>query len=253
MRGLNKIALIVEYDGRHYHGFQWQANAPTIQCELERAIKKLTGEERRVVTASRTDAETHAKGQVASFWVKSTLPQEVFVKALNYYLPTDIAVKSAHKISNDFDVRRDAISREYEYYILNRPVRSPLTEGFAYFVARELNVSAMNKACHVLQGEHDFTSFVTSLIGIKSTVRNFYEAKAEKRKDLIVFRFVANSFLPHQIRNTVGLLIRVGLGKIDITGFQQILEAKKPGLAGPTVPAYGLYLTKINYPKPFPN
>lgn len=243
-----KIVLVVEYDGRLYHGFQWQAKLPTIQAELERAIRKLTGERRRVAAASRTDAGVHARGQVVSFRTESALSPRTFVRALNYYLPRDIAVKGACWANADFDVRRDAVSREYDYYILNSSTRSPLHEGHVYTVPKELNIEMMNKACKFLEGEHDFASFATSLGKLKSTVRAVYEAKVTKEDDLATFHMTASSFMPHQVRNTVGLLIRVGSGKVGLDEFEQIMEAKTLGLAGPTAPPCGLYLTKVNYP-----
>ncbi len=243
----NRILLVVEYDGRHYHGFQWQANLPTIQAELERAIWRVTGEARRVIAASRTDAGVHAKGQVVSFRTESTLAPRTFVRALNYYLPRDIAVKGACRVNIDFDVRREALSREYDYYILNSATRSPLLEGFAYIVSNELDVEMMNRACQLLQGEHNFASFATSLGRIRSTVRTVYEARATRAGELVTFHMTANSFLPHQVRNTVGLLIKVGCGKVGLDEFYQIIEAKKLGLAGPTAPPCGLCLTRVNY------
>ena len=244
----NKIVLVVEYDGRNYYGFQWQPKLPTIQAELERAIRRLTGESSRVIAASRTDTGVHAVGQVVSFRTKSALPPQTFVRALNYYLPRDIAVKGACKVDMDFNVRRDAMSREYDYYILNSSTRSPLFEGFAYFVPKKLNIRAMNKACKFLEGEQDFASFATALGKLRSTVRTVYEARVAKEDDLVTYHMTGNSFLPHQVRNTVGLLIRVGLDKVGLEEFQQIMEAKRLGLAGPTAPAYGLCLTKVNYP-----
>ena len=244
----NKIVLIVEYDGRNYYGFQWQPKLPTIQSELERAIRKLTGESSRVLAASRTDTGVHALGQVVSFRTKSALSPQTFVKALNYYLPRDIAVKGACKVDMDFNVRSDAMSREYEYYILNSSTRSPLFEGFAYFVPKKLNIRAMNKACKFLEGKHDFASFATALGKLRSTVRTVYEAGVAKEDDLVTYHMTGDSFLPHQVRNTMGLLIRIGLGKVGLEEFQQIMEARRLGLAGPTAPAYGLCLTKVNYP-----
>ena len=240
--------MVVEYDGRNYYGFQWQANLPTIQAELERAIRRLTGESSRVIAASRTDTGVHAKGQVVSFRTKSALTPQTFVRALNYYLPRDIAVKGACKVNMDFNVRRDAVSREYDYYILNSSTRSPLFEGFAYFVPKKLNIKAMNKACKFFEGEHDFVSFATALGKLRSTVRTVYEARVAKKGDLVAYHMTANSFLPHQVRNTVGLIIRVGLGKVGLEEFHQIMEAKRLGMAGPTAPACGLCLTKVNYP-----
>ena len=246
------MVLIMEYEGTQYYGFQLQANLPTIQGEVEAALRKLTGERSRVMAASRTDSGVHAKGQVVSFRTKSSLPSPTFIKGLNYYLPRDIAIKAAFRVSDSFNVRRHALSRGYNYYILNRPTRSPFQRGFAYLVTGDLNIEAMNRACEVLVGEHDFASFATSLESrIKSTVRRVYQAKVEKDGDQVIFNIVANSFLPHQVRNTAGALIKVGLGKMTVDEFRSILEARRPGLAGPTAPAYGLCLMRINYPHPW--
>lgn len=247
---LTKFVLVIEYDGTRYHGFQWQGGLPTIQAELEQAVKKFCGGSSRVVAASRTDAGVHAKGQVVSFWAKPTLGVTTLVKALNHYLPCDTAVKIAYKASNNFNVRRDALSREYCYYILNSDTRSPFSKRFALFMPRMLDTQAMSKGCQLIRGEHDFISFTTSLDGMKSTLRNVYDADIDKRGSFVVFRMVANSFLPHQVRNTVGLLIRLGLGKISVEDFHDIMEAKRPGLAGPRAPACGLWLTKVNYSRP---
>jgi tRNA pseudouridine38-40 synthase len=247
---LSKFILLIEYDGTQYHGFQWQVGLPTIQNELEQAIRRFCGQSSRVMAASRTDAGVHAKGQVVSFWAKSALSTMTLVRALNYYLPGDIAVKAAYRASDDFNVRRDALSREYNYYILNSNTRSPFSQRFALFVPKMLDIEAMNKACQLIQGEHDFASFASSLDDSRSTLRNVYEAGTEKKGNFTVFRIVANSFLPHQVRSTVGLLIRLGLGKLDIEGFHDIMEARSLGLAGPLSPACGLCLEKVNYSEP---
>ncbi len=171
-------------------------------------------------------------------------------RALNYYLPGDIAVKAAYRADDDFNVRRDALSREYHYHILNSNTRSPFSRRFALFMPRMVDVQTMNEACQLIRGEHDFASFASSLDDIRSTVRSVHEAGVEKKGDFSVFRIVANSFLPHQVRSTVGLLIRLGLGKIGIADFRDIMEARSVGLAGPLSPACGLCLTRVNYPKP---
>ncbi len=247
-----KMILIVEYDGAHYHGFQLQANASTIQGEMEEALSKLTGEKLRVMAASRTDAGVHARGQVVSFRTSSSLPLRSFISGLNYYLPKEIAIKEAYRAEDSFNVRRDALSREYNYYILNSSVRSPFSNGFAYRVAGGLDIEAMNSASQALIGEHDFASFVGCIDeGIKSTRRKVYQAKMGRDGDLDVFNMVANSFLPHQVRNTMGALIQVGLGKVSVDQFHGIMEARQPGLAAPTAPACGLFLMRVNYPSPF--
>jgi tRNA pseudouridine38-40 synthase len=242
--------LLIEYDGTQYYGFQWQAGLPTIQNELEQAIGRLCGRSSRVMAASRTDTGVHAKGQVVSFWAESTLDTMALVRALNYYLPGDIAVKAAYRARDDFNVRGDALSREYRYHILNSNTRSPFGRRFALFMPKMLDIQTMNEACQLVQGEHDFASFASSVDDSRSTVRSVHEAGVEKKGDFTIFRIVANSFLPHQVRSTVGLLIRLGLGKIGITDFRDIMEARSVGLAGPLSPACGLCLMRVNYPRP---
>lgn len=247
---LTKIALLVEYDGSRYHGFQLQKNLPTIQGEIERALKRLTGYRVRVIAASRTDTGVHARGQVVSFRTKSSLAPRTFINGLNYYLPRDIAVKAAYKASDSFSVRSHALSREYKYYILNGQTRSPIWEGFSYLVTGELDIAAMNLAAQALVGEHDLSSFASNLgVEIKSTRRRVYQARVYRDGELVIFNMVANSFLPHQVRNTVGALIRIGLGRMTLEEFHSIMEAKKIGLAGPAAPACGLCLMKVNYQK----
>lgn len=246
-----RIVLILEYVGTRYHGFQLQAGPSTIQGEMEKALRKLTGESVRVASASRTDAGVHARGQVVSFMTGSSHSLEAFVSGLNHYLPWDIAVKAAHRASDSFNVRRQAVSREYNYYILNSSTRSPLREGFAYRISGHLDIAAMNQACQALIGEHDFASFASGdSSGIKSTVRRVYRAEVKRDGEVVVFNTVASSFFLHQIRNTVGNLVRVGLGKSNRDELYAIMEAKQPGLAGPTAPACGLCLMQVNYPQP---
>ena len=243
-----KMVLIVEYDGTHYHGFQLQASLPTIQGELEKALWNLTGERIRVMAASRTDTGVHAKGQVVSFRTKSSLSSRTFINGLNYYLSRDIAVREAYRVEDFFNVRRDASSREYSYHILNNLTRSPIRQGFSCLVTGYLDIEAMNQACQGLIGQHNFASFVTNFTPeLKSTVRMVYRTEVERDGELVIFSIVASSFLPHQVRNTAGALIRVGLGKMSVNEFYSIAEARKPGLAGPTAPACGLYLMRINY------
>jgi tRNA pseudouridine38-40 synthase len=247
-----RVVLVVEYNGGRYHGFQLQAGLSTVQGEMEKALRKLAGERIRVMSASRTDAGVHARGQVVSFRTRSLLPMQTFIKGLNYYLPGDIAVKVAYRVRDSFNVRSRAASREYNYYIFNSPTRSPLREGFVYRVAGRLDIDAMNQACRALIGEHDFASFASSMGGsTKSTVRRVYSVEIKQDGELMVFNVVANSFLTHQVRNTVGTLIRVGLGKMSVEDFYRVLGAKSPELAGPAAPACGLCLMQVNYPHPF--
>ena len=251
--GKRKIVLILEYNGRNYFGFQWQEDKPTVQDEIEKALWRLTKEKLRVISASRTDTGVHAKGQVVSLRTASHLSPGTFISGLNHYLPRDIAVKEAYQVASSFNIRKEAISREYKYYILNRKTRSPLSEDFSHLVKGELDTDSMNAACRALLGEHDFISFASALSAsrLKNTVRRVYEACVRRDGEMVVFTIVANSFLPHQVRNTVGSLIRVGLGRMSVDGFKKIMGAKKPALSGPAAPAAGLYLIKVNYPFSF--
>lgn len=247
-----KIVLIVEYEGTRYYGFQWQSNLPTVQAEIETALEKMTGEKLRIAAASRTDTGVHALGQIISYRTTSSHAPATFVSGLNYYLPQDIAVRAAFRADDSFDVRRQASSREYKYKILNSSTRSPLMASRTYRVAGQLDLSAMNEACRILIGEHDLASFASDLgVTIKSTTRRIINAEFSRDGDVVTFDIEGSSFLPHQVRNTVGALIRVGQGKMVANDFRLILKAKKIGLAGPTVPACGLCLTKVNYPRNF--
>ncbi len=248
LNNLIKIVLVIEYNGKRYFGFQWQAGQPTIQAELEKAINKLTGENRRVVAACRTDTGVHALGQIVSFRTGSQLPPARFVSGLNHYLPDDIAVKGAAIIPSTFNVMKQAIRREYIYRMLNRRSRPALFNEYYYHVPARLDTTEMKRAARLLIGEHDFASFVTEWTRNESTVRHIYDAGVEREGEHVTFYVTANSFLTHQVRNIVGTLIRVGTGKIAVKEFKNILESKKLSLAGPTAPAHGLYLKKVIYP-----
>lgn len=245
---MNKIALIVEYNGSQYAGFQFQSKLPTVQGELEKAIFKVSAEKLRVLAASRTDAGVHAKGQVVSFRTHSSLSPRTWVRALNFHLPHDIAVKAAYKVPDSFNIRKEAVSREYRYDILNRISPSPLRRAFAYHVPAPLNVSTLQEASQELVGEKDFTSFTCNHKGSK--VRTVYKANINKDCEIVSLQIEANSFLPHQVRNIVGALLKVGLNKMNVEEFRGIVKAQKPSLGGPTAPPHGLCLLRVNYSKP---
>jgi tRNA pseudouridine38-40 synthase len=236
----------VEYEGTRYHGSQYQDNASTIQGELERGLRSLTGEKERVAIASRTDAGVHAKGQVASFGTRRDFPPKTWVNALNHHLPYDISVRAAYEADMNFDVRRQALSREYRYYILNRPARSPLWRRFSYFVSRPLDTGIMNRACQVLVGDHDFAPF-TSVADGRSTFRRVFRTEVKRKGDMVVFDMEASSFLPHQVRNTVGALIEVGAGRMEVETFWGMAQAGRRGMVGPAAPPHGLCLMKVRY------
>ncbi|MBI4295342.1 MAG: tRNA pseudouridine(38-40) synthase TruA [Chloroflexi bacterium] len=247
---LAKVALIIEYDGTEYHGFQIQPNLPTIQAAMERAMLALTGEKVRARAASRTDSGVHARGQVVEFANGLNMPMETVVRALNHYLPADIAVRAAYPVADDFDARRYAVSRNYRYHILNRKTRSPLWRRWSHTVASTLDVQAMNLACQALVGIHDFAAFTWPVAG-KSTVRRVFRAEVARKGDLVTIDIEANSFLAHQIRNTAGALIRVGLGQLEAAAFHRLVASAEAGAAWPAAPACGLCLMEVKYTSPW--
>lgn len=240
-------ALVVEYEGTRYCGFQLQNNAPTVQGEIESALRRLTGHDIRVKAASRTDTGVHARGQVVSFRSTAGLPLRAFVHGLNHYLPEDIAVIKAEDADDDFNVRH-AAWRQYSYFIDNRGVRSPLSRRFSHSIAQTLDAGAMDEAAQELIGEHDFRSFATSLDrDDRSTVRRVLASRVVREGDNVRFDITANAFLPHQVRNTVGALIQVGSGRLSRSQFQAMMAARTPGMMGPTAPPNGLFLMQVNY------
>jgi len=245
-----RIALVVEYDGTNYYGSQLQSGQPTIQSEIEAGVLRLTGEKVRLAMSSRTDSGVHARGQVVSFKTACGLPTSAFVHGLNCHLPEDIAVKSACPVDLRFDPRRMASSREYSYTILNSTTRSPLTARFAHRVKGTFNIGAMNEACKTLIGTHDFASFASEIGDEpeKSTIRQVSCAMVKRDGEVVTFIIQANAFVRHQIRNTAGALVEIGLERMTPDQFVRILEAKQPGLGGPCLPAKGLCLMQVNYP-----
>ncbi len=249
-----RLALVVEYDGAAYNGFQWQSATPTIQGQLERAILSLTGERVRVTGAGRTDAGVHARGQVVSFAIASRLGPETFVDGLNHYLPKDIAVRAARAVADSFSARRTARSRQYRYTIVNCATRSPLAERFACRVEDSLDVAAMDRACWTIVGVRDLASFASGLAGEKMrTLRTVLSATVTRDAavawdgDLIYIDVTANAFLRHQMRSLAGCLVAIGRGRMTLDQFREVVAARQPGLAGPVLPAHGLCLIRVNY------
>jgi tRNA pseudouridine38-40 synthase len=241
-----RLALVLEYDGGRYGGSQIQKNAPSIQGELESALRSLTGERLRVAFAGRTDAGVHALGQVAAFTTASRLKTEVFVRGLNAWLPESIAVRHAAEVDESFDPRRHASRRLYRYLIDNRPVASPLWRGRAWHVAEPLDVQRMQRAARLLAGERDFAAF-SRREGV-STVRRVYRCGVRARPPLVTVEVEANAFLRQQVRRAVGALAQVGLGKVTVADFRGLLRRAEPASAGPVAPPQGLYLVRVSYP-----
>jgi len=245
--GVVRVALVLEYDGTRYSGFQYQANAPSVQGEIEDALMRFTGHWTRVRSASRTDAGVHARGQVVTCDTVAAYPPEVFRRALNAALPADIAVREAYRVKEKFDPRRHALHRFYRYTILNQRNPSPLTRHLVYHVPGPLDAVAMERAAQSLVGRHDFRAFSGPISGNGGTVREVFHAGVQREGDLLYLDMVANSFLPHQVRRTGGALVRVGRGVLAEEEFKAFIDLKSSKDAGPALPSHGLCLVKVTY------
>ena len=242
-----RICLTVAYDGTAYCGFQVQKNGRTIEGELNRALKELTGEEIRVTGASRTDAGVHGLCNRAVFDTASRIPGEKFSYALNQRLPEDITIQKSEEVPLDFHPRYCNSTKTYEYKILNRRFDIPVLRLYSHFVYMPLDVEQMRNAAEYLVGEHDFKSFCSARTQVKDTVRTIYSLDVSKRDEMIYIRISGNGFLYNMVRIIVGTLIKVGLGVYPPKHVKEILELCDRNAAGPKAPAKGLTLIGIEY------
>ena len=241
-----RLALIIEYEGTDYSGFQFQENASTIQGELEKSINCLTGDIVRIKGAGRTDAGVHAKNQVIAFDSKFSDDLEVYFRGINYYLPESISVKSIFEVSQDFDPRRDATSRVYKYTILNSDSPSPLLRRTTYFDSDYMDIEIMKKASQMFLGVHDFKKFCSPVKTGLSTVREIFDSKIDHENSLIFYTVEGNAFLPRQVRRMVGSLLKIAKGKMNLDELFELICAKGDNIS-PSLPANGLCLEKVNY------
>ncbi len=245
---MRKIKLVIEYDGTAYAGWQIQSVAPTVQGVLNEALRKLTGEaELKVRGASRTDAGVHALGQVADFQTSSTIPGKSFAMAVKRHLPDDIAVISSEEVDADFGARHNSVGKEYRYLIVNRGPRSALERERAWHVPVRLDIEAMQSAANMLVGEKDFTSFCAAESDAEHFVREITSVDVERRGEIVEITVKGTAFLRHMVRIMVGLLERVGTGKVSPSEVEAIVEARERDPALMTAPPQGLYLVKVLY------
>ena len=244
-----RYKLTLEYDGGPFVGWQRQANGPSVQQALEEAIQGFCGDAVRTTCAGRTDAGVHALGQVAHVTLARSWPAGTVRDAVNFHLrPAPVAVLCVEPVGEDFDARHSARRRHYRYRIVNR--RAPLTvdRGLAWHVTEVLDADAMHAAAQRLVGRHDFTSFRAAECQATSPVKTLDRLNVDREGDEIRIAATAQSFLHHQVRNMVGTLRLVGIGRWTPDDVACALAARNRAAAGPTAPAGGLYLTGVDYP-----
>lgn len=247
-----RTAIGIEYNGDAFEGWQTQRHGRTVQDTLEIALRKIALEPVQLVCAGRTDTGVHATTQVAHFDTTVRRPLEAWVRGVNSHLPANIAVLWAVEVDDDFHARFSAESRYYRYVLLNRRVRPALLGGRVGWAHGALDVQAMREAGKCLVGEHDFTSFRAAECQAKSPVRLMHSVEVTRQGDMVVFDFHANAFLHHMIRNLVGSLVYVGLGRKPVGWMAELLAARNRRIAAPTFSPDGLYLCGVEYPQRWP-
>mgnify|MGYP001340471547 CR=1 FL=1 len=245
---MRTIKLTLEYDGTDFVGWQVQPNGRSVQQVVEQALERMLKERTPVVGAGRTDAGVHAAGQVATLRTEKAVPLKAFVMGLNSLLPQDVAVLDAEEMPEGFHARHSASGKRYEYRISNRPTRSPLLRRTHWEIYRPLDVAAMRAAAVHLLGEHDFSAFRAADCPAKTTRRVLrrFDVEEEGEREILI-TVEATAFLKHMVRNLVGTLAEVGLGRRDPESLPALLASGDRTQAGPTAPPQGLTMAKVFY------
>lgn len=242
-----RVLLTVSYDGTNYCGSQIQDNGNTIEEELNNALSLIYKVPVTTDGASRTDSGVHAKGNLFVYDIEdeNAFPAEKVSYAMNTRLPSDIRVTDSREVPSDFHPRYQKSEKTYIYRILNTEFDDPLRTRFTYHYHKELDVSLMDEAAGYLTGEHDFSSFASEKAVVSSFVRTVFSCRVTREEDEIVIMVRGNGFLYNMVRIIAGTLIEIGTKKNDPSYIKEILSGKSRSLAGPTAPARGLTLQKI--------
>lgn len=242
------LKLTLEYDGTHYQGWQLQASAPTIQGELEARLTRILGRLHRVHGAGRTDAGVHARGQVAHIYTEHRMPVSELHRALNATLPRDIAIVALEDAPLGFHSRFTPHTKRYTYQFWTRPERSPFFDAFVWHQHKGLNFEGMQRASEALVGLHDFSSFRAADCSAKDALRRVSAIRfVERQAHLWAVEVEGPGFLKHMVRNIVGALTEVGLGRRPEEWIGELLEKRDRRLAARTAPARGLCLEWVRY------
>ncbi len=242
-----RIALGLEYDGSSFCGWQTQASGCAVQDAVEAALSEIAAHKTEAQCAGRTDAGVHAMGQVIHFDTQAARPMTAWVRGVNACLPDSIAVTWAREVTPEFHARYSAWGRAYLYLLLNRPERPGLGSRRLGWYHRPLDLSSMREAAEHLLGRHDFSSFRAAQCQAKSPVKDLRLARIDQAGALLVFRFDADAFLHHMVRNIVGGLVQVGAGGRPAHWMKEVLETRDRRAAAPTFSPSGLYLSAVQY------
>ncbi len=241
-----RFFIEISYRGKNYHGWQVQPKIRTIQQEINIALSTILRQEINVIGAGRTDAGVHARQMYAHFDCDKEFDINEVIFRLNQYLPKDITIHNLFRVADNVNARFDAINRTYYYHIIYH--KDAFVED-AYLIHKKLNVPAMNIACKYLLGKQDFTSFTKTHNQAFTNLCNVTRAEWVFEEKKLIFIIRADRFLWNMVRTIVGTLLQIGQNKMETCQLKKIIEKKDRSLAGNTVPARGLFLDKIEYPK----
>ena len=245
---MRNIKLTIEYDGKRYSGWQRLGNdEKTIQGKIEAILSQMTGETIEIIGSGRTDAGTHARGQVANFKTNTTMALPEVLDFLNRYLPRDIVVKKVEEVPERFHARYNAKGKKYSYYVWNDPIPYLFERNHSFDYPQALDIEKMEKACQKLIAKHDFIGFSALKKTKKSTVRTIEELSIQQEGKMLHFTFVGDGFLYKMVRILMGTLLDIGSGKSDLSVIDTIFETKVRQQAGETVPSHGLFLDEVYY------
>jgi tRNA pseudouridine38-40 synthase len=246
---MSTFRLTLEYDGTDFAGWQSQKQGErTLQGTLAAVLAEIAGQPVRVTGAGRTDAGVHAEGQVAAVTLATRLDAATLARALNAKLPADLAVVAVCPAADGFDPRREARSKLYRYAIWNGVAPSPLRRRRFHHVREPVDVATMRSAAVALVGRHDFASFQAAGSAVGSTIRSLTRASVEgEARGDVRFELEGDGFLRHMVRNVVGTLLEIGLGRREPSSLPTLLAVRDRTRAGPTAPACGLTLVRVDY------
>lgn len=248
-----KYAMVVEYDGTSYVGYQVQNNGPSVQAHLERALTKIAklpkGQAVQSVAAGRTDSGVHALGQVVHFEFPYYIPTDNFIKALNSICDPSIRIRQMFEVGEDFHARYSATGKEYLYRVDTSAYPDPFKRLYTLHHPYTCDVSRMEEAVQAIIGTHDFTSFCSTKTDKTDLVRTIYEAQVYwvPEANEIHFRFYGNGFLYNMVRILVGTLLQIGDGLKPVDELDRLIRVKERKQAGPTAEAQGLYMVRVHY------
>ncbi len=245
--GKRRIALLVQYDGTAFNGFQIQDEGRTVQQEIEKGLCILLRETIRIKASGRTDSGVHALGQVVHFDTGSNATLDRICLGLNGIFPHDLSIKNAFDVGPSFDSRFSAVEREYIYLIYNHPQRTPFMRYRAMWLNSPLDLDFICETAENLVGEHDFESFCKKISADENTVRRINSIETKKENDLIRIKISGNAFLHNMIRIIVGTVVDMYKDGRDPSYIKEILRKRDRNYGGKTAPPYGLYLSRVSY------